>query len=103
MDEPSQDADRIGNTHELTPRQADFFVIGWASFLAACFGTMLLFAFVDPLMLAEVTEPPLPVSRMTGYALGFFFLWALCLISGALCVYLVRTRHEQSRPQTDQT
>jgi len=63
--------------HELTRRQRDVFVIGWCSFLSAAVATMLFFAFVDPLALADITEPPLPVDRMGGYALGFFFFWVL--------------------------
>lgn len=103
MDEPATDSDTNEEQRELTPRQADAFVVGWTSFLAASLGTMLLFAWVDPLMLAEVAEPPVSMSRMTGYALGFFFLWVLCLISSALCVYLVRTQHERTPHDTDRS
>ncbi len=94
MDEPRGEPDFETRQHELTRYQADLFVVGWTSFLAASLGTMLLFAWVDPLMLAEVAEPPLPMSRMTGYAVGFFFLWAICLLSCGMCAYLIRTRHE---------
>jgi len=89
--------------HELTSRQADFFVIGWTSFLAASLGTMLLFAWVDPEALAEIAEPPLPLDRMGGYALGFFFLWMLCLLSAGLCVYLLRTRTGHKRTSSDRS
>jgi len=102
MDEPAADReDYDEESHELTRRQADVFVIGWASFLAACFGTMVLFAWVDPLMLSEAAGAP--ISRMTGYAIGFFFLWMICLLSGALCAYLIRTRHEQTINDTDKS
>jgi hypothetical protein len=30
---------------------------------------------------------------MTGYALGFFFLWVVAAAAAALTVYLIRTRH----------
>jgi hypothetical protein len=79
--------------HELTRRQRDVFVVGWCSFLSAAVATMIFFAFVDPLALADITEPPLPVDRMGGYALGFFFFWALSALSAVLTVYLIRTRH----------
>lgn len=79
--------------HELTRRQRDVFVIGWCSFLTAAVATMVFFAFVDPLALADITEPPLPVDRMSGYALGFFFFWLLAAGSATLTVYLIRTRH----------
>jgi hypothetical protein len=87
-------------THELSRRQRDVFVIGWCSFLAAAVATMFFFAFVDPLALADITEPPLPVDRMSGYALGFFFFWLLAAASATLTVYLIRTRHGHP-PATD--
>jgi len=84
--------------HELTRRQRDVFVVGWCSFLSAAVATMVFFAFVDPLALADITEPPLPVDRMGGYALGFFFFWSLAAVSAALTVYLIRTRHGHPPP-----
>lgn len=89
--ESGHDAD--DDHHELTRRQADLFIVGWVSFLAASLGTMLLFAWVDPQALAEIAEPPLQLDRMAGYALGFFFLWLLCVVSAALCAYMIRTQH----------
>jgi hypothetical protein len=65
----------------------------WPSFLAASLATMLFFAFVDPELLAEATSPPLEVSRLTGYAIGFFFFWVITLVSSAVSVYLVQTAH----------
>lgn len=85
--------------HELTRRQRDVFVVGWCSFLSAAAATMVFFAFVDPLALADITEPPLPVDRMSGYALGFFFFWSLAAVSAALTVYLIRTRHGHPPPR----
>jgi hypothetical protein len=85
-------------THELSRRQRDVFVIGWCSFLAAAVATTIFFAFVDPLALADITELPLPVDRMSGYALGFFFFWLLAAASATLTVYLIRTRHGHPPP-----
>ncbi len=85
--------------HELSRRQRDAAVAGWSSFLAAAFGSMVLFAFVDPMTLVEVTEPPLPVERMTGYAIGFFFIWILTAASAALTLYLLRTSHAEPQPK----
>jgi hypothetical protein len=84
--------------HELSRRQRDVFVVGWCSFLVASVATMIFFAFVDPLALADITEPPLHVDRMSGYALGFFFFWLLAATSAALTVYLIRTRHGHPPP-----
>jgi hypothetical protein len=86
--------------HELSRRQRDTAVAGWASFLIAAIGSMVMFAFVDPMTLVEITEPPLPVERMTGYAIGFFFLWILTAASAALTLYLLRTSHAEP-PQRD--
>lgn len=83
---------------ELSRKQRDACVIGWSSFLTAAVATMVFFAFVDPLALADITEPPLPVDRMSGYALGFFFFWLLSAASAALTVYLIRTRHGHPPP-----
>jgi ABC-type enterobactin transport system permease subunit len=100
MDErgDARDDDDGLTTHELTRRQRDCAVAGWASFLIAAIGTMVLFAFVDPMTLVEVTTPPLPLSRMTGYAIGFFFLWLLTAASAALTLYLLRTSHAEPPP-----
>lgn len=65
----------------------------WPSFLAGSLATMLFFAFVDPELLADATSPPLQVGRMAGYAIGFFFFWAITLASSAVSVYLVQTAH----------
>ena len=90
------DEDTIGRT--LSRYQRDCLVVGWCSFLAASLGTMLFFAWVDPLQLADITEPPLPVDRMGGYALGFFFFWLISALSAALTVYLIRTRRGHPPP-----
>jgi len=95
--DPQRDDGR--ETHELSRRQRDAAVAGWSSFLVAAVGTMVLFAFVDPMTLVEVTEPPLPVERMTGYAIGFFFIWILTAGSAALTLYLLRTSHAEPPPK----
>jgi hypothetical protein len=82
-------------THDLSSRQRDVAVAGWCSFLVAAAGTMVFFAFIDPMTLVDVTEPPLRVERMTGYAIGFFFLWALTGAAAALTLYLTRTSHAE--------
>jgi len=64
----------------------------WPSFLAASVATMFFFAFFDPTMFGEGANPPRWLAhRMAGYAVGFFFFWAICTLSSALTLYLVRT------------
>jgi hypothetical protein len=93
------DAATGSETHELSKRQRDVAVAGWSSFLVAAAATMVFFAFIDPMTLADVTEPPLPVDRMTGYAIGFFFLWAVAGAAAALTLYLTRTSHAEPQRQ----
>jgi hypothetical protein len=87
--------DASSEQHELSARQRDIAVAGWCSFLIAAVATMVFFAFIDPMTLAEAAGPPLPLDRMSGYALGFFFLWALTGASAALTLYLTRTSHAE--------
>jgi hypothetical protein len=90
---------------EEEPRQVawsqlaqDTAVTLWPSFLAASVATMFFFAFFDPSLFGEGAVPPRWLAhRMAGYAVGFFFFWAICTLSSALTLYLVRTA---SRPGT---
>jgi hypothetical protein len=79
--------------HDLTLRQRDVAAAGWTSFLVAAVGTMLCFAFLDPKILGHAAG--IEVDRMTGYAIGFFFFWALAGASAALTLYLARTAHPE--------
>lgn len=66
----------------------------WPSFLAASVATMVFFAFLDPLLFEGATSSPAWLqSRLAGYTAGFFFFWAICTLSSALTLYLVRTAH----------
>jgi len=55
----------------------------WPSFFAASVATMVFFALIDPLELAETAWPHIAVSRELGYSLGFFGFWA-CTFSSSL-------------------
>jgi len=67
-------------------------ILTWISFLAASGFTMLMFAFIDPLMIVDAINVDSIDSRNSGYAIGFFFLWANCWLSGWLTVRLVRRK-----------
>jgi hypothetical protein len=60
-------------------------IVLWSAFLAAALATMLCFAFIDPLELAEGQPPSWWTSRLHVYAVGFFFFWVIGLIAAALC------------------
>jgi hypothetical protein len=60
----------------------------WPSFFAAGVATMVFFAFVDPLALADMTLPGVEISRGLGYTLGFFMFWA-CTASASLFTWIL--------------
>ena len=67
-------------------------VLTWISFLTASAFTMLFFAFIDPLVIVDAINVEAIDSRNAGYAIGFFFLWANCWISGWLAMRLCRRK-----------
>ena len=67
-------------------------VLSWISFLTASAFTMLFFAFIDPLLIVDSINVEWIESRNAGYAIGFFFLWANCWISGWLAMRLCRRK-----------
>jgi len=60
----------------------------WPSFFAAGVATMVFFAQVDPLALAEISFPRWHVTRELGYTLGFFMFW-LCTASSSLFTWIL--------------
>lgn len=63
----------------------DVGAVVWSSFLAACVATMIFFAALDPVLLADDLVPPWWLkNRMTGYSVGFFFFWFVAAIAAAL-------------------
>ena len=62
----------------------------WPSFIAAGIGVGIIFTLVDPTELI-VLGHPLHVSRVAAYTLGFFILWAICSVAGALSCFLQAT------------
>jgi hypothetical protein len=81
-------------------RWHDLGVILWPSFLAASAASVLFFAAVDPLLLRDAGPRIFGgLSRESGYALGFAFLWGVSTLASALSVYLMRTaRESDERP-----
>lgn len=95
MTEPEQD---IAEVHWSRLRE-DIAVVIWTSFLVACIAATLCFAFLDPLDLAAALGRPrwLP-SRMSGYALGFFFFWFVAASAASMTAYMLDTSHEHFIP-----
>jgi hypothetical protein len=74
----------------------DVAIVLWPSFLVASVATMVCFAFIDPELVGNDDYPPPAFStRMTGYAVGFFFFWLVSSLSSLLTLYLVRTAHAE--------
>ncbi len=71
-------------------KQAVFTVI-WISFLSAAIATMVFFAVFDPVELSGYLDEELDIGRDAGYAIGFFFFWALCAFCSGVTAFLVRT------------
>jgi hypothetical protein len=70
----------------------DVALVLWSSFLAAGVAGMLFFAAVDPQTLRDAGPQIFEnLNRESGYALGFFFFWAIAASAGALSVYMVRS------------
>jgi hypothetical protein len=69
-----------------------FAVLTWISFLVAAAFTMLFFAFVDPLLVVDAINSDWFESSNSGYAIGFFFIWANGWAAGWLTLRLVRRK-----------
>lgn len=76
--------------HELSPRARSIGVTIWASFLAACAGTMFFFAFIAPDDLVGESPDESMIDHLGIYTLGFFGLWLLAALASALSLYLNR-------------
>jgi hypothetical protein len=81
----------------------DVGLVSWCSFLVAGVASMLFFAAVDPQLLRDAGPRIFDnLSREAGYALGFFFFWALAASAAALSVYMVRSAvRADGRPGND--
>ncbi len=62
----------------------------WPSFFAAGIGTMMLFAFLDPLDVAELIHPGAEVGREYGYTVGFLLFWTMNASACAFSWLLLR-------------
>jgi hypothetical protein len=74
-------------SQELSVRARRAGVVVWASFLAACAGTMFFFAFVAPDELLDSAGDTM-IDHLAVYSLGFFGLWLLAALASALTIFL---------------
>lgn len=70
----------------------------WCAFLAACVATLLFFAHFDPLLLvSDGAAPGWLADRRGGYALGFFFFWAIGTLAAGMTTWLITTPRPDHR------
>jgi len=72
-------------------RKRDIGIIVWVAFLAACAGTFVIFAVLDPDALNEAWVLPWEMGRRMAYSLGFLFLFVVSLIASGLTAFMIRT------------
>ncbi len=91
MKDERQLAAREGVPGRWDQRRRDVGIVVWISFLAACAGTFLIFAVLDPEALNDAWVLPWEMGRKLAYSLGFAFLFAVGLLASGLTVFMIRT------------
>jgi hypothetical protein len=66
-------------------------VVIWVSFLAACAGTFVMFALLDPNRMQDDWVLGWETSVRLIYGLGFFFLFLVALLASKLTAWMIRT------------
>lgn len=69
----------------------DFGITVWVAFLAACVGTFVIFALIDPEALNDAWVLPWEMGSRLAYSLGFLFLFCVGLFASGLAVFMIRT------------
>lgn len=105
--------ERDDDTREIpgrwTQRKRDVGTVLWIAFLAACVGTFVIFAVLDPDALNDAWVLPWEMGRRLAYSLGFLFLFVVSLIAAALTAFMIRTgprsghAHGRGRPPVPET
>jgi hypothetical protein len=72
-------------------QKRDWGVSIWIAFLAACVGTFVLFALIDPELLGDSWVMGWATGLRLTYGLGFGFLFFVALIATRLTTYMIRT------------
>ena len=76
--------------HSPRPLAQRIGAILWPSFFAAGVCTMVFVAFVDPVVMRDMTFPDMPLTRGLGYTVGFFMFWAATASSSLFTWLLLR-------------
>ena len=84
--------------HPPRPMAQRVGAILWPSFFAAGVATMVFFAYVDPLVLRDMTFPELTMTRELGYTVGFFTFWVATSASSLFTWWLLRPASRFNQP-----
>src|SRR3546814_17836263 len=84
--------------HPPRPMAQRVGAILWQSFFAAGVAMMVFFAFVDPLMLRDMTFPSMPKTRGVGYTIGIFMFWVATASASLFTWILLRQASRLQRP-----
>jgi hypothetical protein len=84
--------------HPPRPLAQKVGAILWPSFFAAGVGTMVFFAFVDPLQLRDITFPGLELNREAGYTIAFFLFWSATASASLFTWILLRPASRFNKP-----
>jgi hypothetical protein len=80
-------------------RKRDIGIIVWIAFLAACVGTFVIFAVLDPDALNDAWVLPWEMGRKLAYSLGFLFLFMVGLFASALTTFMIRSGPERGHSE----
>jgi hypothetical protein len=72
-------------------RKRDVGTVLWVAFLAACIGTFVIFAVLDPAALNDAWVLPWEMGSRLAYSLGFLFLFCVGAVASALTAFMIRT------------
>jgi len=86
------DEEAGGYDREWSRETQKIAVLSWISFLTAAIATMFCFAFIDPIYVIEALNFDAIESRNAGYAIGFFYFWAIGWVAGWFTLRLVRRK-----------
>ncbi len=86
--------------HPPRPMAQRIGAILWPSFFAAGVATMVFFAFIDPLLLRDITFPQLNITRGLGYTIGFFTFWLATASSSLFTWIRLRPASRFNGPKT---
>jgi hypothetical protein len=85
--------DPVDRARAWPPLREGLAIALWCSFLAACLGALLCFAYIDPAT-AGMGD------RKTAYSIAFFFFWFIGSVAAGLSIYMSRTGPSRRDPNS---